>query len=715
MQKIFLEKNPFYILEVLPGDKRASIISKAEEKTFFADGNECEEAQASLINSTRRLSAELDWFFDISAKKQEEIIESIKNKKEICTDELSGISRLNAVLHNFSVLDFDDYFEIGYAILEIDELYEELDSSDICGVINKYRTQAGIAPATEGDVVVALGKKRAIIRQTISERLETLSEEDYVELVSMIAEKCIAEDTYNDGMVIGDVVDQYEVRMKSVIDEKMDAALSIIGKVDSNTNKPIVDLTVEKLIIALKEFDKYAQPLQIKRSVDGSVHEQSLHLARECREFAIELHNEHENSDASFKLIHALREMFPELTEFSEIIANDERQITKIKKEKEQFKKDLEANRQANKRYTVSIQGNRYAIPPFCTCCMKPTSNKENVSYSMTTQHGRTQTTRSISVDLPICDECLEHRSRYNWLLVLICSISIAIGSFFMAILVAAAVNEFLSFLLGAGAAVGTYYGVSAIWNTKPLSSEHARRGKSAHIFSMFLDGYLAKSVSNNSGITFTFYNWEYAHLFREANKDIASDVKEATELNTARSTSVLAANEHPVANMFKMIGVFIIAALIIGSSLESSNSNSYNSSNTTTNNYQSNKSSNSSSNSTSVVSSTQKKSELDSKMTSLNDEIESMERELTAKGISIETMEANLKTMESNLDYYESQYYATWDESYLNAYNNTVEEYNALYDNYSAAIDTYNALYDRYESAIKEYYVLVIQYNALQ
>ena len=81
MQKTFLEKNPFYILEVMPGDKRATIISKAEEKAFFADGNECEEAQATLINPTRRLSAELEWFFDVSAKTQAEIVKNIKSKK----------------------------------------------------------------------------------------------------------------------------------------------------------------------------------------------------------------------------------------------------------------------------------------------------------------------------------------------------------------------------------------------------------------------------------------------------------------------------------------------------------------------------------------------------------------------------------------------------------------------------------------------------------
>lgn len=580
MRHTFLEKNPFYILEVSPGEKRASIIAKAEEKAFFSEGNACEEAQSSLINPARRVSAELEWFFGLAVNQQADIINNIRNHKEISTDGLLGISLLNALVHNFSICEFEDYFEIGYAILEIDELYDALNTFELCETINKYRTQSGIAPVTESDVIDGLGKRRTAIRQIITATLETLTNADYIELVSMIAEKCIADENYEDGVIIGDVIDQYEVRMKSAIDDKMEAALALIGKVNANTNKPVIDLTVKNLISTLKEFDKYAQPLQVKSSMDGADHEQSLHLARECREFAIELHNEYDCTDASFKLILALREIFPELTEFAEIIANDEKQIIQIRKDREQFKKDLEANRQANKHYTINIQGNRFAIPPFCTCCMKPTTNKENVSYSSTTQRGRTQTTRSISVDMPVCDECLKHRAQYNWLLVLICSVSVVVGSVLAAILATAGADDLMIILLGGGAAVGVYFGVSAIWKTKSLAREHARRGKSVSISPLFMGSYMAGRMSSCSGVIFTFYNWEYAHLFREANKDIASEVQESPALNTARTTSVLAANEHPVADMFKMLGVFIVATAIITLLVFSTNYTGNNSSN---------------------------------------------------------------------------------------------------------------------------------------
>ena len=568
MHNTFLEKNPFYVLEVSPGDKRASIISKAEEKAFFDDSNACEEAQASLINPTKRLSAELEWFFDISEKKQTEIFRSIKNKKEIFTDELSGISRLNALLHNFSVVDFEDFLSIIFVISEIDKLYEKINPSDVCDLINKYRAKSGIAPTAENDVVSAFNKKRVAIRRIISDRLEALDETDYVELVSTIAENFIANSTYDDGVVIDDIINQYEVRMNYVIDKKANAAMSVIEKVDFDTNISEINLTVENLIVILKEFDKYAQPLQIKSMADGLDHEQSLQLAHKCREFAIKLHNEYSNFNASFKLIQTLREIFSELTEFAEIIANDEKQIIKARKEKKLFQKNLEANRQANKRYTVSIRSERFVIPKFCTCCMKPTRETEGLSYTTTYLKGQKQATRSISLDLPLCEECLKHRSKYNSLLALICTFSIIIGFAFSTVFWLAKFSYFLSFLFGACASIVAYFCISAVWKTKPLAHEHARRGNSAEIsasFSFYDNGFGGNSPSLSS-IEFTFYNYEYACSFRNANKDIASYVVEETEINTARSTSVLQANEHPVLSMFKMLGVFAFFAALIGS-----------------------------------------------------------------------------------------------------------------------------------------------------
>ena len=321
---------------------------------------------------------------------------------------------------------------------------------------------------------------------------------------------------------------------------------------------------------------------------------------------------------------------------------------------------------------------------------MKPTTNKENVSYSMTTQHGNTKTTRSIAVDMPICDECLKHRSQYNWLLVLICFISIAIGSVFMAILMAAEADGFLSFILGAGLTIGSYYILSAIWKTKPLSKEHSTRGKSARIFSLFLGGLALRNMPNLSNVTFTFYNWEYAQLFREANGDTASDVKEANETNTAKTTSVLKANEHPVANMFKMIGVFVAIALLIGMIFESANSGSDYNSNSNTNGY----TNNDYDYDYDYTPSPNYDSGNSTKANQLKSEIEDLKDE-------IDDMEWDLEQLSDDIDYYERQYYNTGYDFYANNYDDAVDDYNDLYAEYTEAIDNYNDKVNEYNRLI--------------
>ena len=52
------KNNPFFILEVSPQDKRTTIISKAEEKAFFAEGNEI-EYDADYENSIRDIDADI--------------------------------------------------------------------------------------------------------------------------------------------------------------------------------------------------------------------------------------------------------------------------------------------------------------------------------------------------------------------------------------------------------------------------------------------------------------------------------------------------------------------------------------------------------------------------------------------------------------------------------------------------------------------------------
>ena len=213
MQTLNFYTNPFYLLEVSPKDKRTTIISKAEEKAFFLEDGSCEVAQATLLNPSKRLLAELDWFLDVDEKKVEKISKCIAESKAISTECLSPISKINALLFNFSIMQNIEAYDIGFMLVDIDEQFGLITIDSVLEMINACRKEAGMKIVTETEIDEAIGAKRDVIRQVFTEKLQALSDEDYMAFVTTLAKQYIADDIYDDGIIISDVLDQYEIRI----------------------------------------------------------------------------------------------------------------------------------------------------------------------------------------------------------------------------------------------------------------------------------------------------------------------------------------------------------------------------------------------------------------------------------------------------------------------------------------------------------------------
>ena len=122
-----LRNNPFYILRVSCSAGRREIALASDEMSLLLDSEICSKAQNELINVNKRLSAEINWFIDVDANTIDQIRSNIDNSEPISTDGLISLSRLNATLYNFSLTEFEDNFELGYSVLEIDEQYTTLN------------------------------------------------------------------------------------------------------------------------------------------------------------------------------------------------------------------------------------------------------------------------------------------------------------------------------------------------------------------------------------------------------------------------------------------------------------------------------------------------------------------------------------------------------------------------------------------------------------
>ena len=315
---MIIESNPFCTFGLTCKASRREIISAAEEMSFSLDQDLITEAQSVLINPSRRLSAELDWFVDANDSQIQTILHKIETGIAIPTDSLVGLSRLNATLFNFSISKDNDLYDIGYAILDIDEQYSSLDSNAIASQVNSCRAASKMPEVQPLMVSHELNKKRESIRLIIAEKLSILEKESFVELMTLLAEKLRDSDEDDEGVVIADLIDQYEIRMQSELEQYSEEIDSQMAKIKSLTNANSVHSEIELLIKKIKAWDKMAQPLQLKSQASGMPHEMSEDMGRKIRDFAFYLHNDKSMSKEALAIVEAMIGVFGELDGLAE-------------------------------------------------------------------------------------------------------------------------------------------------------------------------------------------------------------------------------------------------------------------------------------------------------------------------------------------------------------------------------------------------------------
>ena len=56
------------------------------------------------------------------------------------------------ILFNFALSNYEDVFELGYAILELDENFSNIDLIELLATINSSRRQAGLSSIQRGQI-----------------------------------------------------------------------------------------------------------------------------------------------------------------------------------------------------------------------------------------------------------------------------------------------------------------------------------------------------------------------------------------------------------------------------------------------------------------------------------------------------------------------------------------------------------------------------------
>lgn len=285
--------------------------------------------------------------------------------------------------------------------------------------------------------------------------------------------------------------------------------------------------------------------------------------AYSLRNLCLYLHNEKGKTQIAYQLIQKLRKYLSNLDDISNKLLKDEEELSEIIKEADEYAEQERNNRQADKVYSVDISGDKFVIPPYCTCCLKPTSLTEDVRFAMSRDTFGGTATKTISVHMPICPECLEHRKQFTRKNVWICILCILFG-------VLASFMTYLGFkadksnaiFIGAAVTTALYFVITLAIKVTPLSDSHSTRFRSVDISAPLLDEK-NRFVSIIPSVTFTFTNWRYANLFQKANASKASSINSSKKINSAKKHSIFRLKKYVLSTLVGILFVSVILSLI--------------------------------------------------------------------------------------------------------------------------------------------------------
>lgn len=243
------------------------------------------------------------------------------------------ISELNIQIYNFQFVQTQTA-ALKQAVESLDKTFAGLDAEKVCTIINTGRKKAKMSEASANDVRREINRKRADLRQIITEKTAGIPEKQYVKLVTMLAEKSAKDEKH--GGIIEDMVDQYEIRMHDSIQKNANDISNAITKIRNADYKHAknYDSDINSLIQKVRNWDKLAQPVQLKAQASGMTHEISQQLGKELRDLAIYLHNEKNATEVSVRITEAMKSIFAELPELSAALENDAELLKEQEKQK---------------------------------------------------------------------------------------------------------------------------------------------------------------------------------------------------------------------------------------------------------------------------------------------------------------------------------------------------------------------------------------------
>lgn len=331
-----LQENPFYILDVSVRATKQEILAAAEDKSLFEDFETVENAKNALLDSSRRLEAELAWFpsasdadCDVLKKFADPTClyyELLRNwisgdvdltsrsftryfgEREEVIKNLEFYDKLNVKLLIFNAKDYttgDNWKILGKDILQIIleyEMYCQERSKSLCAIINKNRIEAGIPTVTSDDVAEMLDRRRDSIFASIVSVLNKQASAASRFAMVYLAWYGTNGMKERGALLTEKLFEWYEISNQEVLISTHDCIQETLNEIEKAQSDAERLSEIEQVGRNLRTWVDLTQVLHCFYRTKGKEYEKTLELLSECRRVGIFLNNKCERPDLALKL-----------------------------------------------------------------------------------------------------------------------------------------------------------------------------------------------------------------------------------------------------------------------------------------------------------------------------------------------------------------------------------------------------------------------------
>lgn len=323
--------NPFCLLGANTCDDRRRLLELAEQSALAANPERATKARADLSNPRNRIVPEVAWLPGTPPEAVETILRSLKQGKPELPLAGNVTSLGSANLAASALALGSSTLSVAEAAKRIEFLAisdEETDQDKVLSLINRDRAAAGFPKISDLRLFEqALTERRDFYREAIWKTLDRMPTRDIMAAITAVVERTSERGTKHAPILVDQVVDAFEGEARRFLEQEASNARALISSIvkaaRAGSPRDRLEPLFEALERVVKNWDSVAQPIQVSAMSRGLDHVPSSRLAKEIRDTAVDLNNEHGLLWAAQRLTGLVRGVFAEVPRIVELIQKD--------------------------------------------------------------------------------------------------------------------------------------------------------------------------------------------------------------------------------------------------------------------------------------------------------------------------------------------------------------------------------------------------------